>query len=64
MANSTDNSGVKVFSNAVWEALEDQMNQFLNGDDSQDIPRKQFVFPPTVFLSGGLFYAMVVYRAN
>lgn len=54
--------GVKVFDTTVFEQLEDEINQFLNGDGTAADPQKQIVFPPAFFFSAGTFYCLIYYK--
>lgn len=64
MASNNAQQGVKVFTATVFEALEDKINQFLNGASTPEDQQKELVFAPTVFLSGGTFYAVTYYRVT
>lgn len=53
--------GVKTFSGASLDALEDNINAFLQGDGTMENRRKQLTQPPQFVISGATFYAMIVY---
>lgn len=62
MASSNVTGGVKTFQSTTREGLEEIMNTFLNGDGTSENPKKEILQAPQFFLSGGVYYAMLVYR--
>lgn len=54
--------GVKVFQDTALEALEDKINTFLSGTGDANNTRKLITQSPTVVLSGGVFYTIIVYK--
>lgn len=55
-------SGIKVFSEATIEELEQSINTFLTGDNTAENPRKVITQSPSFAISGGSFYAIIVFN--
>lgn len=54
--------GVRVFSAASAQLLEQSINTFLAGDETAENPRKVLVESPTLVISGGVFYTIAVFK--
>ena len=54
--------GIRIFQGASKEALEDAINTFLAGTGVAEDPRKSITQAPAFTISGGVFYALIVYQ--
>jgi len=52
---------VRILSASTMEGLEIAINQFLAGDETVENHRKVLTQSPTFTISGGIFYAMLVF---
>jgi len=56
--------GVRIFEGATKEALEDAINTFLSGSGEIEDPKKRITQAPSFVISGGVFYAFIVYQTT